>query len=48
MFINRKDLTILEEKIINHFDGIIRELKNEIELLKTSPKSGQKTKKVVD
>lgn len=47
MFINRKDLTILEEKIINHFDGIIRELKQEIDYLKLD-KPRQKTKKAVD
>lgn len=47
MFISKKDLDILENKMIRMFDGIIREIKEEIEALKAE-KPRQKTKKVVD
>lgn len=47
MFISKKDLDNLENKMLTVMDGIIKEIKEEIELLKAE-KTRQKNKKVVE
>lgn len=47
MFISKKDLDTLEEKLTTHFNWTIQELKDEIERLKAN-QPRPKTKKSVE
>jgi hypothetical protein len=47
MFISRKDLDILEEKLTQQFDGKIREINDRLDNLSDLSKPRQTTKKTV-